>query len=86
MALERDEIERALRAADGKMNRAARLLGLSRRQLQNRMRAVGLGPRKAGRPKRALKYAKRHAGWAVGAAAIAAVAAGAVALGRRSST
>jgi len=42
--LERSQIERALRTADGKILEAARLLGMGRNTLARRMRAHGLRP------------------------------------------
>jgi two-component system response regulator HydG len=41
--LERSQIERALRTADGRILEAARLLGMGRNTLARRMRAHGLG-------------------------------------------
>jgi hypothetical protein len=69
---DRATIESALRAANGKMDKAARSLGVSRRTLQNRMRALGMARAKAGRPKHRL-YGRRARSWGV-----AAVAAGVV--------
>lgn len=66
---DRTAIERAMTAAGGKMDKAARALGVSRRTLQNRMRELGMVRAKAGRPKRRL-YARRARTW--GTAAVAA--------------
>jgi Bacterial regulatory protein, Fis family len=69
-------IERALTAAGGKMDKAARSLGVSRRTLQNRMRELGMVRAKAGRPKHRL-YSRRARSWgtvAVGTAIVAGVA------------
>jgi len=50
--LERSQIERALRTADGKILEAARLLGMGRNTLARRMRAHGLGSEQAARESR----------------------------------
>ena len=72
MAIERHDIERALRETGGKIGRAAKLLGASRRTLQARMRSYGMAPGKAGRPRRKLGYrGKRRLYTALGAAAVA---------------
>ena len=81
--LERDEITRALRDAGGNVSKAAKLLGASRRTLQNRMRSYGLAPGKSGRPKRLL-YGKKRKMWVGGAVAAAVV--GSVLLIRKGST
>jgi transposase-like protein len=61
------------------LNEAARRLGVSRRTLQNRMRAYGLARGRGGRPKRKLSYRKKRSpGWGM---VMAAAAAGAVAVG-----
>ena len=61
------------------LNEAARRLGVSRRTLQNRMRAYGLARGRGGRPKRKLSYRKRRSpGWGM---VMAAAAAGALAVG-----
>lgn len=70
---DRAEIERALHVANGKMDKAARILSVSRRTLQNRMRELGMTRAKAGRPKRRL-YARRARSWGVAAAGAAVVA------------
>ena len=74
---DRTAIETALRAANGKMDKAARILNVSRRTLQNRMRELGMSRAKAGRPKRRL-YARRARTWgtvAVGTAALVGIGA-----------
>ena len=76
--LERDDIARALREAGGKIGKAARLLGASRRTLQNRMRYYGMARGKAGRPKRKLSYGRKRGAWLAGGAAAAAVVGGLV--------
>lgn len=72
--LERDAITRALAETKGNIGKAAKLLGASRRTLQNRMREYGMARGKSGKPKRRLPYARRRKTWAVGAVAAAAVA------------
>jgi hypothetical protein len=69
---DRTAIENALRAANGKMDKAARILHVSRRTLQNRMRELGMVRAKAGRPKRRL-YARRARAWGTVAAGAAAL-------------
>ena len=51
---DRDTIEKALAAAGGRMDAAAKALNVSRRTLQNRMRSLGMSRVKAGRPKHPL--------------------------------
>jgi uncharacterized membrane protein len=70
---DRTTIERALTAAGGKMDKAARSLGVSRRTLQNRMRELGMTRAKAGRPKHRL-YSRRARSWGTVALATGAVA------------
>jgi len=71
-------IETALRAAGGKMDKAARSLGVSRRTLQNRMRELGMARVKAGRPRHRL-YGRRLRSWGTVALGVG-VAAGIVAV------
>jgi AraC-like DNA-binding protein len=73
VALERTEIERALRQADYNVGKAAKALGASRRTLQNRMREYGMARGKAGRRKRLLPYGRKvryGAALGLGAAAL----------------
>jgi IS30 family transposase len=56
--LDRSEIERALRE-EPSITDAARSLGVARRTLQDRMRALGMARGKAGHPTKAIKYKKR---------------------------
>ena len=75
---DRNEIVAAIRGTKN-LNEAAKRLHISRRTLQNRMRAYGLARGQGGRPKRKLSYArKRSPGWGM---VMAAGAAGAVAVG-----
>lgn len=89
---EREEIVEAIRST-GTITKAAKRLGIHRRTLQDRMRALGLGESKErpsqlgglgkrGRPKKRFKNRARN--YAIGAAAIA-VAAGIV-LSRKGTT
>jgi hypothetical protein len=64
MTLEREAITQALRDAKGNISKTAKILGCSRRTLQNRMREYGMTRGRSGRPKRRL-YGKKRAGWAV---------------------
>ena len=65
---ERAAITEAIRGT-ANLDAAARKLGIARKTLYNRMRALGLPRGKAGRPKRRLGRAKRGAWVAAGAAA-----------------
>ena len=78
---DRATIEHALSAAGGKMDKAARALGVSRRTLQNRMRSLGMVRAKAGRPKHRL-YARRARSWGVAAAGAVVVAGVALAVAK----
>jgi hypothetical protein len=85
MDLERETVIRALRQAgaklvDGKLDlteanlgKAARILGASRRTLQNRMREYGMPTGTSGRRRRRLPYGSYHGSRALGAAALGAV-------------
>ena len=80
---ERAAITEAIRSTRN-LGAAARRLGVARKTLYNRMRALGLPRGKAGRPKRKLGRA-RKLGYATVAVAGVAVVAG-IALSRRSGT
>lgn len=56
--LDRAEVERALQS-EPSITAAAKALGVARRTLQDRMRALGMARGKAGHPTRAIKYKKR---------------------------
>lgn len=73
--LERATIERALRASDGDIGRAARALGCARRTLQNRMRKYGMPQGQPGRRERKLPYrsARKSGGAIISAVALAGV-------------
>lgn len=70
--LDRGEIERAL-AAESSFSAAAKALGINRKTLYDRMRALGMARGKSGRPTRKITYrkrARRGAGLGVAAAAL----------------
>lgn len=72
MALERDEILAALRESRGDIRQAARILRVSVRTLQYRMRDHGIPQLKRG-PKRRRLYRHRRrslAGWGLAAAGV----------------
>lgn len=81
MNLERDTVLAAIREAQGNISEAAKILGCSRRTLQNRMRAYGIPEGRSGRRKRSLPYRRKRAGLGYGAAALALV--GGVLIGRK---
>lgn len=77
MSTDRETLLAAIRGTRN-LGEAARSLGVSRRTLQNRMRAAGLARGRGGRPKRKLAYSKRAKGWSAGIAAAVGLAAGAL--------
>lgn len=70
--LDRAEIERAL-VAEPSITKAAKALGVARRTLQDRMRALGMARGKAGHPTRPIKYRKRSRGYRASSIGLAAV-------------
>jgi len=78
MSSSRNAVIAAVRGSKN-LDAAAKSLGISRRTLQNRMRAYGLARSKGGRPRRKLAYKRRRApGWGM---VMAAAAAGALTVG-----
>lgn len=78
MALERETIAAALRRADGNMDVAARMLGCSRRTLQNRLRSYRMPRSRAGRRKRTLRMSSHASAGALAGLAVVAVGVAAV--------
>lgn len=67
--LDRAEVERALQS-ESSITNAAKALGVARRTLQDRMRALGMERGKAGHPTRAIKYRKRRRRYGIPAVAV----------------
>ena len=79
MALERETIVAALKQARGNIGEAAKILGASRRTLQNRMREHKLPRGRAGRRKRRLPYGRVSGGVLAGLGAAAVLGIGLIA-------
>lgn len=80
---EQDAIKKALATANGRIDGAAKILGVSRRTLQNRMREYKMTRGKAGRPRRKL-WGRHPRSWLAAGAAVTALAVGVgVAVARR---